>query len=68
MAKWVRARRRRNFVYYNTYRQCSDCWEATYRPLEYKFCPHCGAKMDEPKSRNYHDFDDDDPGGGLACR
>ena len=27
------------------YRYCSECCEVTVFP--YKFCPHCGAKMDE---------------------
>ena len=32
---------------YVTHAQCSKCKRRVYESVEYKFCPWCGAKMDE---------------------
>ncbi len=53
MAKWIKA----CVGYGNAYRMCSDCKEVIYLPLDYKYCPMCGTKMEEVKIKNYNVFE-----------
>lgn len=37
----------------NAYKECSVCGMKQFLAHEMKYCPHCGAKMDGAKSRNW---------------
>lgn len=46
-AHWVRAERRGCVTYHNSYAECSNCHgEPLQFCRDFKYCPHCGAKMD----------------------
>lgn len=57
MAKWIKAATKGCIDYGNAYRMCSDCKEVIYLPLDYKYCPMCGTKMEEVKIKNYNIFE-----------
>ena len=45
---WVKAERRGCTTYHNSYAECSNCHgEPLQFCRDFKYCPHCGAKMDE---------------------
>ena len=45
---WVRAERRGCVIYHDSYAECSNCHgEPLQFCRDFKYCPWCGAKMDE---------------------
>lgn len=45
--RWVKAERDGVIVYSDAYAQCSMCKEVTFLGWKMKYCPNCGAKMEE---------------------
>lgn len=66
MAKWIKAISRNPMTRYgNAYRSCSNCGEAQYMPLKFRYCSMCGTEMEKPKSYNYNDFFDENECFGI---
>ncbi len=52
-AHWVKAERRGCVVYHDSYAECSNCHgEPIFLGRWFKYCPNCGAKMDEKENEN----------------